>query len=144
MGDFADSLSKVVDNLKQAQEHASSVVQKDMISTLIESFQTGNQQIFKKAQSLWVQDRSPVVESVIGFIETYQDPHGIRGAWEGIVAVVNKVQSKKFTRLVERSSDFIITLPWNGKSVGLEDGSKSAFETSECIKPDLTSLDSTF
>jgi hypothetical protein len=81
-------------------------------------------------------------ETVIGFIETYQDPQGVRGAWEGIVAIDNKEQGQKFAELVERSRELISILPWNGKSVGLRDRQRSHFEASQFITPSFTSLDS--
>lgn len=140
--DFAGPLERVVVELEHALRYSVGEKQNEMIHALIKCFRSGDHNAFKDAQSSWVQDRSPTVDTVIGFIETYQDPHGVRGAWEGIVAVVNKIQTRKFALLVEEASDFILTLPWNGAGVGLENGRTSFLESPSFIKPDFTSLDS--
>ncbi len=141
-GDFADCLARVIMELRCAASLCKNETALSMLESLIESFESGDHNEFKAAQSHWVRDRSPVVETVIGFIETYQDPHGVRAAWEGIIAIVNKEQSRKFSTLVDNSPQLVPLLPWNGQPGGVKNGQTSVFENKTFIRPDFTSLDS--
>lgn len=57
------------------------------------------------------------------------------------MAIVNKEKSKKFAEMVERSSEFIVKLPWNGVLAGFEAGERGPFEAKKFMKPDYTSLE---
>lgn len=88
-GDHQEEMAKIALHIKKAGQHAANETQKQMMDAYAKSFGTGSLLAFKESQKLWVKDLGPVVESNIGFIETYRDPAGVRGEWEGFVAMVN-------------------------------------------------------
>lgn len=61
-----------------------------MIDEYIEHFNYGDINRHKESQKFWVTDKGPVIETNIGFIESYLDPQKVRAEWEGFVAVVDK------------------------------------------------------
>lgn len=82
-GDHASEMAKIAHNLAHAGKYAANKDEELMMREYATSFHDGSMEAHKDSQRHWIRDKGPMVECNIGFIETYRDPHGIRGEWEG-------------------------------------------------------------
>ena len=87
-GDHKEEMAKIAHSIKLAELNAANDTQKKMLEAYALSFGAGSIEAFKESQRIWVKDQKPALETNIGFVETYRDPHGVRGEWEGFVALV--------------------------------------------------------
>jgi dipeptidyl-peptidase-3 len=129
-GDYSKEMDTIAHHIEEAKKYAANDNECEMMEEYSKSFRTGSLEAFKRSQKAWVLDKGPQVESDIGFIETYRDPHGIRGEWEGFVAMVNKERTQAFGKLVSTAPQYIPLLPWD-----------ASFEKDKFLSPDFTSLE---
>lgn len=129
-GDYSIFMSRVVSNLTRALPYCANEIQEQMLLKYIKHFLNGDINEHKNSQKEWIKDKGPVVETNIGFIETYADPLNIRAEFEGFVSIVDKKVSSKFSELVRRAEEIIPKLPWG-----------PLFEKDHFQSPDFTSLD---
>ena len=129
-GDYHCFMSRIVENLTRALPYAANATQEAMLVRYIKHFLTGDIDEHKHSQREWIKDKGPVVETNIGFIETYADPLNIRAEFEGFVSIVDKEISSKFSSLVSNAERILPKLPWG-----------AAFEKDHFQSPDFTSLD---
>jgi len=95
-GEFSEYLKDMNFYLEQALKYCANDNQREMISHYISHYKTGCIETHKDSQRKWIADKGPVVESNMGWIETYIDPENTRAYFEGWVAIVDKERSKKF------------------------------------------------
>lgn len=129
-GDHSKEFTKIIENIKKAKEVSANETQAKMIDAYVESFETGSIDAHKESQKYWVKDISPVIETNIGFIETYREPGGVAGEWEALVSIQNKDRTLKFQQLVNSAENFIKLLPWGPE-----------YEKDKFQAPDFTSLE---
>ncbi|TVY82388.1 putative dipeptidyl peptidase [Lachnellula suecica] len=129
-GDYSNEMGLIAGYHKKAAENAANDNQKAMQLAYSKSFEEGSLEAFKGSQRYWIRDKGPMVESNIGFVETYRDPHGVRGEWEGFAATVNLERTRAFGSLVDAAEAMIPKLPWS-----------KDFEKDSFLSPDFTSLE---
>ncbi|KAK1545213.1 peptidase family M49 [Colletotrichum paranaense] len=129
-GDYAAEMKAISEYITKAQENSDNENQAKMHEAYAKSFSSGSLLAFKDSQRFWIRDKGPMVESNIGFIETYRDPAGIRGEWEGFASVVNLERTRAFGALVSAAPELIPLLPWS-----------KDFEKDKFLSPDFTSLE---
>lgn len=129
-GDHSKEMETIAHHISEAKKYAANETETKMLEEYAKSFATGSLEAYKESQRQWIKDKGPAVESDIGFVETYRDPHGIRGEWEGFVATVNKERTEAFSKLVDSAPKLIPLLPW-----------KAEFEKDTFLSPDFTSLE---
>ncbi|KAH0844607.1 hypothetical protein AYO21_02072 [Fonsecaea monophora] len=129
-GDYQEEMAKITLEIKKARKYAANEVEEKMLDEYARSFGTGSIQGFVESQRWWIKDKKPMVETDIGFVETYRDPQGVRGEWEGFVAMVNQERTRAFGKLVDAAPSMIPKLPWSKE-----------FEKDKFLSPDFTSLE---
>lgn len=129
-GDHSKEMASAAAYIAKAAEHADNETQQKMHTAYAKSFDNGSLLAFKDSQRFWIRDKGPDVECNVGFIETYRDPAGVRGEWEGFAAMVNKERTRAFGELVSASPSLIPLLPWSAD-----------FEKDNFLAPDFTSLE---
>lgn len=84
-GMYSSAIEKIVGWLRKAQAVAENGEQREVISLLIEFYETGDLQLFDRYSIAWLKDTHSRVDFVNGFIESYGDPLGLKASWESIV-----------------------------------------------------------
>ena len=94
-GRYGKAIEKIVEELELASRFAENDLQKKHIALLIEYYKTGDLKTWDEYNIAWVNDTVSDVDFVNGFIETYNDPLGMKATWESIVNIRDKQASQR-------------------------------------------------
>lgn len=94
-GLYGAAIKQIIYWLDKARSVAENDKQKELISTLIEYYETGDLATFDKYAIQWVQETEGDVDFVNGFTEVYDDPLGRKGTWEGVANYKDKIATKR-------------------------------------------------
>ncbi len=104
-GLYSKAITKIVYWLKKASAVAENDAQKAYIDKLIEFYTTGSLKTFDDYSIMWAEETKSTVDFINGFIESYGDPLGMTGSWEGMVNFKNKEASHR-TQLISENAQW--------------------------------------
>ena len=105
-GMYTNAIEQIVYWLKKAVDFAENEKQKAALNKLIEYYETGDLNTYDEYNILWVQDTNSKIDVVNGFIETYGDALGFRGAFESIVSFVDPEATKRIAAIGKEAQWF--------------------------------------
>jgi dipeptidyl-peptidase-3 len=108
-GLFSPDLETITHFLQLALPLAESGEQGRGMQVLIEYYRTGDEEKFREYSIDWLRS-STTVDYLNGFIESYMDPRGIIGQFEGNVSFIS--DSTLIERLAENALYFERRMPW--------------------------------
>lgn len=104
-GMYSEAITPIVDRLTEAAKYAENDAQRKVIESLISYYKTGDLRIFDEYSILWVNDTNSQVDFINGFIESYGDPLGMKGAWESIVNFKN-IEASHRTEIISDNAQW--------------------------------------
>lgn len=105
-GLYGPALKKIVYWLSKARTYAENDAQKDLISRLIEYYETGDLHTFDTYSIAWVNALEGQVDFINGFIEVYGDPLGFKATWEGLVEYIDAEATRRATLISSNAQWF--------------------------------------
>jgi len=113
-GRYGDYISWIISHLTNALPYATPAMRK-ALEALITFYRTGEDADRVAYDIAWVEDKASPVDTINGFIETYMDARGVKGAWEALVFYVNPEKTESIHRLAESAQWFEDRMPWPEK-----------------------------
>ncbi len=104
-GLYSKAIEKIVYWLQKAATVAESPAQEAYINELIKFYQTGSLKTFDDYSIMWAEDTQDQVDFINGFIESYGDPLGMTGSWEGMVNFKDKAASRR-SKLISDNAQY--------------------------------------
>jgi dipeptidyl-peptidase-3 len=105
-GMYGPAIDQVVSWLEKAVGVAENEPQKKALQLLIEYFKTGDLAKWRDFNIAWVQATEGDIDYILGFVEVYHDPMGMRGSYESIVEINNLEMSEKMSVLSKNAQWF--------------------------------------
>ena len=104
-GLYANPIKHIIYWLEKAMAFAENEKQRDVISTLVDYYRTGNLNTFDEYSIKWVECLEGRVDFINGFIEVYGDPLGLKASWEGIVEYTDQDATRR-TRTISDNAQW--------------------------------------
>ncbi len=111
-GRYGGPIARIVGHLRDAL-HVAPPATRRALDALIRFYESGDAADRAAYDIAWVEDHDADVDTINGFVENYLDARSVKGAWEGLVYLVNHDKTGGLRRLAEDAAWFEARMPWD-------------------------------
>lgn len=104
-GKYGAAIDNIIQWLEKAITVAETDIQKNELKVLIEYYKTGDLKKWDEYNVIWARNSDPMVDYINGFIETYEDPLGMKATWEAIVDYTD-LEATKRTKIITTNAQW--------------------------------------
>lgn len=104
-GLYGAAIDEIIVWLSKAAMVAESDTQKKEIEILIDYYRTGDLKKWDEYNVAWAGNTQSMIDYINGFIETYEDPLGMKATWEAIVNYTD-VEASKRTAIITANAQW--------------------------------------
>jgi dipeptidyl-peptidase-3 len=94
-GLYGEAIDKIIYWLEKTKDVAETDTQKKEIGLLVEYYKKGDLKTWDEYNVAWAKNNLSTIDYINGFIETYEDPMGMKATWEAIVDYKDHDASKR-------------------------------------------------
>lgn len=105
-GLYTEAIERVVYWLEQALTVTENGLQRDALEKLVAYFRSGDLEDWDDYNVAWVADTESTVDAIIGFVEVYNDPVGLRGSYEAVVQFVDPIATERIETIAAEAQWF--------------------------------------
>jgi dipeptidyl-peptidase-3 len=111
-GRYTEAIERMVQWLAEAVRVAESEQQRDALLKLICFYETGELKDWDEHNIAWLRDTESSVDLIHGFIEVYNDPLGMRGTFESVVALRDTEATRRIATIADAAQWFEDHMPF--------------------------------
>jgi dipeptidyl-peptidase III len=105
-GKYGEAIDEIIKWLEKAKSVAENEMQTKELELLIEYYQTGDLGKWDEYNVAWAKNTDRMIDYINGYIETYEDPLGMKASWEGTVNYTDLEASKRTKIITENAQWF--------------------------------------
>jgi dipeptidyl-peptidase-3 len=104
-GKYGSAIDNIIVWLEKAIAVAENDIQMQELGLLIEYYRSGDLKKWDEYNVVWAKNSDQMVDYINGFIETYEDPMGMKATWEAIVDYTD-IEATKRTKIITENAQW--------------------------------------
>jgi dipeptidyl-peptidase-3 len=105
-GLYGKCIEQITKHLSAAADLTENELQRKYILKLIGYYESGSLESWDEYNIMWVGDTDSRIDFINGFIESYNDPLGRKGSWEGNVEIEDMEGTARTTKISAAAQEF--------------------------------------